>query len=260
MKVRVPSLIAVAGVLCLSAAMAPAQWLDFPTKGIPRLANGKPDLSAATPRLPNGKPDLSGMWVADDSRHLGNLAVDVKDVPFLPWAEKLYNERRAEQGKNDPEAHCLPQGVPKVNTLPYPYRFINTPDRVVILYEMYFLYRQIFTDGRELPKEVLSPSWMGYSVGKWDGDDFVVETAGFTDKMRMDTNGHPHTDQLHVTERFQRKDFGHMVVGVTITDPGAYSKPWSTTIKQHYVPDTELLEFVCEQNEDPQHMVGPKAQ
>jgi hypothetical protein len=257
MKARFPAILAGAALLCSTAAVAPAQWLEYPTKGLPRTPDGKPNLAAPTPRLPGGKPDLSGMWVADNSRQLGNLAADVKDVPFLPWAEKLFNERRAGQGKDDPEARCMPQGVPKVNTLPYPYRFINTPDRVVILYEMYYLYRQIYTDGRELPKEILSPSWMGYSTGKWDGDVFVAETAGFNDKMWMDTNGHPHTEQLHVTERFQRKDFGHMEVGVTITDPGAYSKPWSTVIKQHFVPDTELLEFVCEKNDDPQHMVGP---
>ena len=238
---------------------ASAQWLDFPSKGIPRTADGKPNLTAPAPRLADGKPDLQGLWVADSSRQLGNLAVDLKEVPFQPWAEKLYNERRANFGKDDPEARCMPQGVPKVNTLPYPYRFINTPDRVVILYEMYYLYRQIYTDGRELPKEVLSPAWMGYSVGKWDGDVFVAETAGFNDKMWMDTNGHPHTEQLHVIERFTRKDFGHMEVGVTINDPGAYSKPWSTTIKQHFIPDSELIEFVCEKNDDPQHMVGPQA-
>jgi hypothetical protein len=244
-------------ILCAMSALAPAQWLDYPSKGIPRKADGKADMTAPAPRLPSGKPDLSGLWVADDSRHLGNLAVDTKDVPFLPWAEKLFNERKANQGKDDPEARCMPQGVPKVNTLPYPYRFINTPDRVVILYEMYYLYRQIFTDGRDFPKEVLSPSWMGYSIGKWDGDTFVVETAGFNEQMWMDSQGHPHTEQMHVIERFQRKDFGHMVVDVTINDPGAYSKPWGATIKQHLVPDSELIEFVCEQNTDPQHMVGP---
>lgn len=246
-----------AALAILFAASSPAQWLDYPTPGIPRLPNGKPDLSAPTPRLPDGKPDLSGLWVADNSRHLGNLAADLKpeDVPYQPWAAKQFAANKATQGTGDPESRCMPQGVPKVNTLPYPYRFINTPGRVIILYEMFYLYRQIFTDGRQLPKEVLSPSWMGYSVGHWDGDDFVVDTAGFNDQMWMDTMGHPHTEALHVTERFRRKDFGHMEVEATIDDPKAYTKPWKALIKQHLLADTELMEFVCEKNEDLKHMI-----
>ncbi len=243
-------------VWCALSLAAHAQWLDFPSKGIPRTADGKPNLSAPTPRTRDGKPSLDGIWVADDSRHLVNLATDMKETPFQPWAEKLFNERRANMGKDDPEARCMPQGVPKVNTLPYPFKIYTTPDAVVILYEIYYLHRQIFTDGRQFPKEFESPSWMGYSIGKWDGDDFVVETAGFNDQMWMDTFGHPHTDALHVTERFRRKDFGHMEVLVTVDDPKAYTKPWSATIKQHLLPDTELLEFVCEKNLDPQHLVG----
>jgi hypothetical protein len=239
--------------LCLAAD---AQWLDFPSKGIPRTADGKPNLSAPIPRTPDGKPVLDGIWVADNSRHLVNLASDLKETPFQPWAEKLFNERRANMGKDDPEARCMPQGVPKVNTLPYPFKIYTTPQAVVILYEIYYLHRQIFTDGRPFPKEFESPSWMGYSIGKWEGDDFVVETAGFNDQMWMDTFGHPHTDALKVTERFRRTDFGHMEVLVTIDDPKAYTKPWSATIKQHLLPDTELLEFVCEKNLDPQHLVG----
>jgi hypothetical protein len=238
------------------AAAASAQWLDYPTKGIPRAANGKADLTAPVPRTPEGHPDITGLWVADNSRQLANLAADLKEVPFQPWAEKLYNERRAQGGKDDPEARCLPQGVPKVNTLPYPFKIMNMPGEVVILYEMYYLYRQIFTDGRDFPKEFLSPSWMGYSIGKWDGDDFVVTTAGVNEEFWMDTFGHPHTSALKVTERFRRLDFGHMEVNVTIDDPKAYTKPWGATIKQHLLPDTELLEFVCEKNIDPQHFTG----
>jgi hypothetical protein len=248
------------GLLCwlgIAASLpAHAQWLDFPTKGIPRRSDGKPDLSAPAPRTADGKPDLSGLWVADNSRHLGNLAADLKEVPFQPWAEQLYNERKANFGKDDPEARCMPQGVPKVNTLPYPFKIFNLPGEVVILYEMYYLHRQIFTDGRDFPKDFASPSWMGYSIGKWDGDEFVVQTAGINEKVWMDTNGHPHTDALRVTERFRRRDFGHMDVNVTIDDPKAYTKPWTATIKQHLLPDTELLEFVCEKNVDVEHLVG----
>ena len=243
-------------VIILISSPSFAQWLDFRTSGIPRTPDGKPNLTAPTPRMADGKPDLTGIWVADTSKYLGNLAADSGPVPFQPWAEKVYEERRANLGKDDPEARCMPQGVPKVNTLPYPFKIFQLPGETVILYEMFYLYRQIFTDGRQLPTEFVNPSWMGYSVGKWDGDDFVVETAGMNEQFWMDTNGHPHTDQLRVTERFKRKDFGHMEVEVTIDDPKAYTKPWMATIKQHLLPDTELLEFVCEKNLDPAHLVG----
>jgi hypothetical protein len=243
-------------IICLMSAPALAQWLDYPSSGIPRTADGKPNLSAPAPRGTDGKPDLRGVWVVDTSKYLVNLAADSGPVPFQPWAEKLFNERKANLGKDDPEARCMPQGVPKVNALPYPFKIFQMPGEVLILYEMFFLYRQIYTDGRDLPKEYLNPSWMGYSIGKWDGDYFVVQTAGVNDKFWMDTNGHPHTEDLHVTERFQRKDFGHMEVQITIDDPKAYTKPWTATIKQHLLPDTDLLEFVCEQNLDPAHLVG----
>jgi hypothetical protein len=243
-------------VIGLFAGQGFAQWLNFSTPGIPRTAEGQPNLSAPTPRRADGKPDLTGIWVADSPKYLVNLAADSGPVPFQPWAETLYNERKANLGKDDPEARCMPQGVPKVNALPYPFKIFNMPGEVVILYEMFYLYRQVFTDGREFPKQFANPSWMGYSIGKWEGDDFVVETAGVNDKFWMDTNGHPHTEALRVTERFRRKDFGHMEVEVTIDDPKAYTKPWKATIKQHLLPDTELLEFVCEQNLDPAHLVG----
>ncbi len=240
-------------ILIAFAGLAHVQWLDYPSKNIPRKADGKPDLTAPAPRTPEGHPTIDGLWVADDSRHLGNLAVDTKEVPFQPWAEQLFNERRAHPGRDDPEARCLPQGVPKVNTLPYPFKVMSMPGETVILYEMFYLYRQIFTDGRDFPKEFLSPSWMGYSIGKWEGDDFVVTTAGVNEDFWMDSIGHPHTSALKVTERFHRSDVGHMQVNVTIDDPKAYTKPWGAVIKQHLVPDSELLEFVCEKNLDPQH-------
>ncbi len=152
----------------------------------------------------------------------------------------------------------MPQGVPKATTLPYPVEIINAPTKVVMLYEMYSLRREIFTDGRELPKEFISPSWMGYSVGKWDGDDFVVTTAGINDQVwNIDLAGHPHSDALRVTERFHRVDFGHMDIQVTIDDPKTYTKTWVMPVMRYtFLPDTDLLEFVCEKNIDPQHMVG----
>ena len=175
-----------------------------------------------------------------------------------PWAEKTFAERRATNLRDDPEARCMPQGVPKASTLPYPFELINAPGKLVMLYEMYSLRREIFTDGRGLPKEILSPTWMGYSVGHWEGDDFVVDTTGFNDQVwNVDMAGHPHSDKLHVFERFHRVDYGHMDIAVTIDDPGAYTKPWVMPVMRYTnLPDTDLLEFVCEKNLDPQHMLG----
>ena len=177
---------------------------------------------------------------------------------MLPWAEKLFNERRENMSKDDPESRCMPQGVPKASNLPYPFEIINAPGKVLVLYEMYSLRRMIFTDGRELPKEYINPSWMGYSVGRWEGDEFVVDTSGFNDKVwNIDTAGHPHSELLHVLERFRRRDFGHMEIQVTIVDPKTYTKPWPLPVMRYALqPDTDLLEFICEINRDPVHMVG----
>ena len=198
---------------CLTPAPAGAQWLDYPTKGIPRNPDGKANLSAPAPKLPDGKPDLSGLWLGDQWSPAGrrpNPPGNARSSPpeMLPWAQKVFEERRASQIKDDPEARCMPQGVPKASTLPYPFELINAPGKLVMLYEMYSLRREIFTDGRELPKEFISPSWMGYSVGKWEGDEFVVTTAGINDQVwNIDLAGHPHSDVLRVTERFRRVDF-----------------------------------------------------
>jgi hypothetical protein len=249
-------------ILSAMAAPAPAQWLNYPSKGIPRNPDGTANLTAPAPRLSDGKPDLSGIWLGDQWQPAGRRASAPgnarPEVPaMLPWAEKVYNERRANQGKDDPEARCMPQGVPKASTLPYPFELINAPGKLVMLYEMYSLRREIFTDGRELPKEYINPSWMGYSVGKWEGDEFVVDTSGFNDKVwNIDLAGHPHSDALHVYERFHRVDFGHMDIRVTIDDPKTYTKPWTMPMRYTLLPDTDLLEFVCEINADPVHMVG----
>lgn len=240
---------------------AAGQWLDYPTKGIPRTPDGKPNLTAPVPHTPDGKPDLSGIWLGDQWSPAGHrplLREKPEIAPMLPWAQKIFDERRVTNLKDDPESRCMPQGVPKASTLPYPFEIVNAPTKLVMLYEMYSLRREIFTDGRELPKDFQSPSWMGYSVGKWEGDDFVATTAGFNDKVwNIDLAGHPHSDVLRVTERFHRVDFGHMDILVTIDDPKTYTKTWSfPTMRYTLLPDTDLLEFVCEKNVDPQHMVG----
>jgi hypothetical protein len=248
-----------------SYGAAQAQWLDYPTKGIPRTADGKANLSAPAPKLPDGKPDLGGLWLGDQWGPPGRRPTppgETRPMPpeMLPWAQKVFDERRASSIKDDPEARCMPQGVPKATTLPYPVEIINAPGKLVMLYEMYSLRREIFTDGRELPKEFISPSWMGYSVGKWEGDEFVVTTGGFNDQVwNIDLAGHPHSDVLRVTERFRRVDFGHMDIRVTIDDPKTWTKAWVMPVMRYtFLPDTDLLEFVCEKNIDPQHMVGNK--
>jgi hypothetical protein len=167
--------------------------------------------------------------------------------------------QRANDGglsKGEPDANCLPQGVPKIDAAPVPWRIVQTPGMVIVLYEAFTQWRQVFTDGRPLPTDP-NPTWLGYSVGKWDGDTLVVDTIGFNGKTWLDQEGHPASDALHVTERFRRPVFGQLELQITIDDPKAYTKSWTVTEKPHLIADTELLEFVCLENErDQKHMVG----
>jgi hypothetical protein len=245
---RVPLLLAL-------AAPAAAQWIAYPTPGIPRTADGRPNLSAPAPKTPDGKPDLSGIWVTPNGRWLNNLAADGVEVPFTPWARSLYDERQANNGKGRPSERCISHGVTDFNALATPTKIIQTPAVTVILFEAYNHYRQIVTDGRPLPKDP-QPAWLGYSVGKWEGNTFVVETNGLNDQTWLDDGGHPHTEALRVTERFTRRDFGHMDIQMTIDDPQAYSKPWTVTVPKNLMADAELIEFMCENEKDYQHLVG----
>jgi hypothetical protein len=242
----------------MAASLAPAQWLNYPTAGIPRGANGKADLSAPAPKKANGQPDLSGIWQVPGLKYLINIAADLKpgEVPFQPWAQTEYRQRMDALGKDDPNNFCLPSIIPEKVAVTSPWKIVETPGTTYILYESRTIFRQIFTDGRSLPKDP-NPTWQGYSIGHWDGDAFVVETAGFNGKGWLDTNGHPVTDALHVIERYHRKDFGHMDVEITIDDSKAYTKPWTVTEGAVYQPDTELLEYICEENNrDLGHFVG----
>jgi hypothetical protein len=240
----------------LSAVLATqlaGQWVHYPTPGIPRTKDGKPNLSAPTPRTPEGKPDFSGIWQAPSAKQLTNLAADGVEVSMLPWAAKVYQERQGNFGKDSPSSFCLPHSVTDFDAHMMPKKLIQLPSVVVLLFESYHSYRQIFTDGRPLP-ERRDPAWFGYSVGKWVGDALVVDTVGINEKTWLDDGGHPHSDALHIIERFRRPDFGHMQVEVTIDDPKAYAKPWTAKIPWDYVPDTELLDWVCENNKDREHM------
>jgi hypothetical protein len=242
-------------LICATSIPAAAQWIHYPTPGIPRTADGKPNLTAPAPKTPDGKPDLSGIWLTPSGRWLQNLAADLAEVPFTPWARALYNERRENNGKGRPSERCISHGVTDFDALGTPTKVIQTPAVTVILFEAYNHYRQIFTDGRPLPTDP-QPAWLGYSIGKWEGDTFVVETNGLNDQTWLDDGGLPHTEKLHVTERFRRRDFGHMEIGITIDDPEAYTKPWSVTIPKNLMADGELIEFMCENEKDYVHLVG----
>lgn len=230
-----------------------AQWAKVPPAAVPRTSDGKVNLSAPAPHLADGKPDLSGIWEPAATKWLRNLGVDLKpeDIPFQPWAKALYDERAAGlHWREEPDANCLPQGVPKILVAPAPWRVVQTPGYTVFVHEAFNLWRQVFTDGRELAvNDDTTPTWMGYSVGKWEDDTLVVETRGFNGKVWLDQLGKPSTDALHVTERFRRKDFGHMDIQITIDDPKAYTKPWTVNVEARLLPSTEILEFICLENE-----------
>ncbi len=246
-------------VFLTATAPLPAQWINLPSKGIPRTPDGKPNLTAPAPRRADGKPDLSGIWRQPDGvKYTVNIAADLKpgDVPFQDWAAKVYQHNQSNLSKEDPVGHCLPAGVPQMNAVPYPYKIIQAPNEVIILYEAFHIFRQIFLDGRALPKDP-NPTWMGYSVGHWDGDTLVVETTGMNDQTWIDSGGRPHSDALKVTERFHRDDFGTITLETTMDDPKAYTKPWTVSYKLRLMPDTELLEYACdENNRDVEHLVG----
>ena len=254
--------VVIIGALALSASLS-AQWLNHPTAGIPRTKDGKPNLSASAPKARDGKPDLSGVWrpefdpklTGTNGEPLPRFFVSVTggfdrmaDLPFTPQAAAAFKERLSRNGKDDPTSYCHPVGVPAINTVPLPYKIIQTPGIVVILYETDTTFRQIFTDGRKLPNDV-TPSWMGYSVGRWEKDVFVVDTIGLNEQSWIDRVGHAHSDAMRVTERFRRRDFGHMDIQVTIDDPQTYTKPIIFTQPQTLLADTDLLEYFCTDNE-----------
>jgi hypothetical protein len=235
----------------LVSGSAAAQWLNQPTPGIPRLPDGKPNLSGPVGRTADGRPDLSGIWSAGTLDYYMDLTTGLKpgEVQLTPWAAGVRKQRMDRDHIDDPYAFCLPLGVPRIN-FRSEFKIVQTPMLTILLYETYvgMMFRQVFTDGRQLPKALDSePTWLGYSVGRWEGDTFVVETTGLRDGGWLSTReAHPHSDALHVTERFRRRDFGHMEISVTINDRKAFVKPWTNTIAMTLRPDTELLEAFCD--------------
>jgi len=246
-------MVAVALPLLLAGAPFPAaaQWLDHPTPGIPRTADGTPDLKAPAPRTADGKADFSGLWQIDG---LGT-AMNITTTEMLPWAQALHKQRLSTYANDDPAVRCLPEG-PRTSLAGLdPLRIVQTPHLIAVLYET-GPYRQIFIDGRPFPKDP-TPTWMGYSVGRFEGDTLVVETTGYNDQTWLDFNGHPHTEALRVTERFRRTDFGHARLEMTFDDPKTYVKPFTIALNMVFMPDTDLIENVCLENEkDSKRLVG----
>jgi hypothetical protein len=237
-----------AAVLALSGGVG-AQWQGYPTPGIPRTPDGTPNLTAPAPTAPDGRPDLTGIWLA--SRAVFDLSQALKpgdSVPFTPEGRTIFQQRQATQSKDDPSARCLPTGLPVRALLRTPFKLVQTPALTVILYESGTRFRQILTDGRPLPA-VDWPAWQGFSIGRWEADTFVVQSAGFNGKAWLDQAGYPESDALKITERFRRRDFGHMDMEMVIDDRKMYTRPWSIVAQFVLQVDTELLEFICEENE-----------
>jgi len=234
--------------VCLALAFAGALSGQAPPPTGTSMGNEKAP-TGPTPRTPEGKVDFSGVWDP------GSAFFNIGQVPLQPWAAELYAQRRANLGKDDPEAQCLPAGVPRIS--PFPQKFVQTPTLIVILDEgNVHSYRQLFLDGRGHPKN-MDPLWMGDSIAKWDGDTLVVDTTGFNDKTWLTGQGVPHSEELHVIERYRRPDFGHLEVEITLEDPKAFTKPH--TFKRGFIllPNWEIHEYVCNEfNVDKDHLVG----
>jgi hypothetical protein len=246
-------------VVCAMGVSLSAQWPNHPLPGLPTTAEGKVNLSAPAPRTADGKPDLSGVW-RDRRSFLLDALPDLKPEEMLPWAATLYRQS-AENFRNDTDGiNCLPPG-PKAsisNGGGNPMKIVQTPNLVVVLYEYQTLFRQIFTDGRALPNDP-NPTWMGYSIGHWEGDTLVVTTGGYNDRTSLDLGGHPHSESLRLTERFRRRDFGHIDLEVTLEDPKAYRRSWTLPVGLDLITDGDLIEYVCENERDKQHLIGKRS-
>jgi len=285
---RIFKIPAVLFVLTTGATAMLAQWPSYQTPG-PRTADGKIDFAAPPPRTANGKPDFSGLWEPAHTKTTGpgaglngtaplpfaipttpddppvaqffNIGAGFKDglLPFTPWGTQVRARRKGNDNKDNPDALCLPLGLTQLHMHPQPREIVQTPREIVVLYEANGNVRRILTDGRPLPNnDSLSPWWYGYSVARWDGDTLVVETAGFRDDVWLDVEGSPLTSSGKMTERWRRPKYGLMQIDITIEDPKAYTKPFTVRVNHQLMPDTELMEFVCEER-DAVHYVGKDA-
>jgi hypothetical protein len=251
-------------LLLLSATLL-AQWPTVNAPSAPRTADGGVNMLAPAPRGADGTPDFSGVWdkgvlpsevpppgpfagIAPSLafRDLGNALGG--EVPMLPWAAQLKASRHQQNSKDHPDAHCLPLHPVQLHLHPQPRKLVQTPAVLLMLYEANDGQRQIFMDGRPLPEGDVQPWWYGYSVGRWDGDALVVESAGFKDRSWLDESGTPATEALRLTERIRRPTFGTLEIQMTVIDASAFTRPFSFTVQQRLMPDTELIEFVCGEN------------
>jgi hypothetical protein len=250
---------------------AQAQWLDNATPGAPRTPDGKVNMTGPVPRV-NGKPDLSGIWQVQaeprgpglfglgespNSKYFRNILADFKpdEEPLTPAGREILRQHSM-PGVVGPNLRCLPDGVPHADLLPEPFKIVQTPGETLILYEVLTIFRQIFTDGRKHPTDP-APAWLGYSIGKWEGDTFVVDTMGFNDLSWLDARGHGHSEDMRVQERFLRRDFGHMDVTVTISDPKIFTRPVTINFVEELLADTDVFEHICQENEkDAAHLPG----
>jgi hypothetical protein len=262
-----------------------AQWVRYPTAGVPRKADGSVNMSAPAPRLANGKPDFSGIWAAGEpyvpdqhqlnpeqaatrreernseydkpvdsgeingGRQMSDIGIDLPGgLPYRPWLARTVKERTVNRAIDDPHVRCLPDNFLRAYELPHALKFVQTPNLLVMLNEMNAGYRQVFPDGRPLPQDPV-PSWQGYSSAKWSGDTLVIDTIGLRDDTWIDWNGSVVTEKAKVREEIRRPDFGHLEIRVTVDDPKAYTKPWTVTLKQRIVIDAELIDEICLENE-----------
>jgi hypothetical protein len=274
-------MITFAGLALLSSTFL-AQWPAYKIPGAPRTPEGRINLTAPAPKTADGHPDLSGIWdrgmppgalppgappaapvafgapPVPGPRPFQNLPSLFPDgLPMQPWAAELRKRRLADNSKDHPDAHCLPLHPVQLHFHPQPRKIVQTPREVLIIYEANNGLRQIFTDGRPLPSGDPQPWWFGYSTGKWDGDTLVVESTGFRDLMWLDEEGTPFTSEGRFTERIHRPNFGTLEIEVTVTDPKSFTRPFTFKLTQRLMPDTDLIEFVCaENNTSVQHLVG----
>jgi hypothetical protein len=284
------ALIITTAVLAAAQSLS-AQWPAYVPPGTPKTADGKPNLDAPAPRTADGKPDFTGIWnngfgavggfgrgrgagpaSAQGSGAAGSPPADAAPplatffnvgagfpdgLPFQPWAKAELDRRRADNDKDNPDAHCLPMGLLQFHEHVQPRKIVQTKDLLVIIYEANYGLRQIFLDGRKLPDNDPTPWWYGYSVGHWEGDTLVVETTNLRDGGWLDIWGSPLTDKAKITERYTRPKFGQLIVDVTIDDPKAYTKPFTVRFNQRLSPSDELIEFICNENErSDAHLVG----
>jgi hypothetical protein len=264
----------VLSLMLLAAAIPPAllaQWPDYPDRNVPRTPDGKPDLSGVwdtvrPPARPGRGANKSGSPAQSPAPETSgppratfrDIGAGFKDgLPLQPWARDLLKSRMGENSKDNPDAHCLPLGLMQLHMHPQPRKIIQGPGEILILYEAQSGLRQIFTDRRTLPPADVQPWWYGYSIGHWEGDTLVVETSGFRDDVWLDINGSPLTNMGRMIERFRRPNYSNLEIEVTIDDPKVYTKPFTVKVEQKIMPDTQLIEFICNENDrSGAHLVG----